>query len=280
MAIEKNPSGNPERIPWHPAFFQAVKMELEPYKGVLEFISEYQLTSEPLRIDLVIVIKEPGAVIDKNIAQAFKRVNILEYKSPEDYISVRDFFKVQGYAALYASLNGIDTEDMTVSLIETRYPGELFKYIAKNKRYTLAEDSPGIHRITGGLVDIQVIESGKLPLEENLWLKGLNRGLNAETASVILKAGERRNKDPDAAAYLYAVLLANAEILEEALKMDNTGETTLDEVLERMGIIAKWEAVGRTEGEQTAWEKFVLLMEQGYTVDQLKRMAPGGVDKR
>jgi hypothetical protein len=276
-----------EKIPWHPAFFQAVKMELEPYKGVLEFISEYQLTSEPLRIDAVIVVKEPGTVIDKNIARIFKRVNILEYKSPEDYISVRDFFKVQGYAALYASLNGIDTEDMTVSLIETRYPGELFKYIAKNKRYTLREDSPGIHRITGGLVDMQVIESGKLPLEENLWLKGLNRGLNAETASVILKAGERRNKDPDAAAYLYAVLLANAEILEEALKMDNTGETTLNEVLERMGLTAKWEdrgrakweAEGRTEGEQTAWEKFVLLMEQGYTVDQLKRMAPAS-DKR
>jgi hypothetical protein len=41
-------------------------MELEPYKGVLEFISEYQLTSEPLRIDLVIVVKEPGTVIERN----------------------------------------------------------------------------------------------------------------------------------------------------------------------------------------------------------------------
>jgi hypothetical protein len=290
MPTEKTPSDSPERIPWHPAFFQAVKLELEPYKGILEFISEYQLTSGPLRIDVVIVVKEPGAVIDKNIARIFKRVNILEYKSPEDYISVRDFFKVQGYAALYASLNNIDIEEMTVSLIAARYPAELFKYLAKNKRYTVTEESPGIYRIAGGLVDIQVIESGKLPLKENLWLKGLNKGLNAETASVILKEGERRNKDPDAAAYLYAVLLANAGILEEALKMDKTGETTLDEVLERMGLIAKWEAVGEARGEaigeargkaigeargkKTAWEKVVSLMKEGYTVDELERMAP------
>jgi hypothetical protein len=58
--------------------------------------------------------------------------------------------------------------------------------------------------------------------------------------------------------------------------MDKTGETTLDEVLERMGLIAKWEAIG----EKTAWEKFAAMLEEGYTVDQLKRMVPAGRDKR
>jgi hypothetical protein len=164
--------------------------------------------------------------------------------------------------------------DMTVGLVETRYPRELFKYIAEDEECTVTEDSPGIYRIRGGLVDIQVIESGKLPLEENLWLKGLNKGLSAETASIILKEGQKKDDDPDTAAYMYAVLLANAGILEEALKMDSTGETTLDEVLERMGLIAKWEAIGKAIGEKTAWEKVVSLMEQGYTADQLKRMAP------
>jgi hypothetical protein len=28
-----------EKIPWHPAFFQAMRLELEPYKDVLEFTS-------------------------------------------------------------------------------------------------------------------------------------------------------------------------------------------------------------------------------------------------
>jgi hypothetical protein len=81
------------------------------------------------------------------------------------------------------------------------------------------------------------------------------------------------------------VLLANAEILEEALKMGKTEKATLDEVLERMGLTAKWEdrgrakgeAIGEARGEKTAWEKVVSLMKQGYTVDDLKRMAPAGV---
>ncbi|MDR1231419.1 MAG: hypothetical protein LBK61_08465, partial [Spirochaetaceae bacterium] len=65
----------------------AMRLELEPYEGVLEFRTEHPLTSEPQIIDLVIILKEPGTVIDKNIARAFKPVNILEYKSPGDCVS-------------------------------------------------------------------------------------------------------------------------------------------------------------------------------------------------
>jgi predicted nicotinamide N-methyase len=56
-------------IPWHPAFVQAIKLELEPYQDALEFIAEYQLTSEPLEIDVVIIKKAPDLVIEKNIAR-------------------------------------------------------------------------------------------------------------------------------------------------------------------------------------------------------------------
>jgi hypothetical protein len=43
---------------------------------------------------------------------------------------------------------------------------------------------------------------------------------------------------------------------------------------------AKWEAQVRTEGAKTAWEEVVSLMKQGYTVEQLERMAPSGINKR
>jgi len=42
-----------ERIPWHPAFVEALQMELREYQDVLEFHPECQLNSEPLRIDCV-----------------------------------------------------------------------------------------------------------------------------------------------------------------------------------------------------------------------------------
>jgi transposase len=66
-------------IPWHPAFVQAIKLELEPYWDALEFIPEYPLTAEPLEIDVVIIKKAPDLVIEKNIARIFRKINILEY---------------------------------------------------------------------------------------------------------------------------------------------------------------------------------------------------------
>jgi hypothetical protein len=91
---------NADRIAWHPAFFEAIQLELEQYRDVLEFHSEYQLTSEPLRIDVLIIKKLKDIPIRKNIAAVFRQENLLEYKSPDDYLSVDDFYKVYGYACL------------------------------------------------------------------------------------------------------------------------------------------------------------------------------------
>ena len=98
---EQEPESPP--IIWHPAFIEAIKLELEEYKDVLEFRSEYQLTAEPLRIDCVIIKKPKDAVIKKNIAEIFRETNLLEYKSPDDYVSVADFYKVYSYACLLMS---------------------------------------------------------------------------------------------------------------------------------------------------------------------------------
>jgi hypothetical protein len=254
-----------------------MRLELEPYKIVLEFISEHQLTSEPQKIDLVIVKKAPGVVIDKNIARIFRNVNIVEYKSPEDTVSAWDFYKVRGYADQYAYQNKVNMRDMTITIVETRHPRELLKFFREDKECTVTEDSPGIHQIAGYRTGIQVIETKKLVPEENLWLKGLNRGLNAETAGSIIEAS-REKYGPDIAAYLHAVLLTNAKILEEAVKMGRSEEAKFYEVMKKAGF-AKWEAIGEARGEKTAWEKFVSLMKQGYTVEQLERMTPASDNK-
>ena len=57
-------------------------MELEEYGDDLSFISEYQLSAEPLRIDVVIVKKNGAVPVKKNIAAVFREINIMEYKSP------------------------------------------------------------------------------------------------------------------------------------------------------------------------------------------------------
>ncbi|WP_041611193.1 hypothetical protein [Treponema primitia] len=50
---KKNKSAR--KIHWHPAFFQAIQRELADYKDALEFKYEHQLTTEPLRIDVLLI---------------------------------------------------------------------------------------------------------------------------------------------------------------------------------------------------------------------------------
>ena len=49
------------------AFFEALQMELEEYSHDLQFISEYQLSTEPLRIDVVIRKKSRDVSIKKTL---------------------------------------------------------------------------------------------------------------------------------------------------------------------------------------------------------------------
>ena len=140
MVDKKKKTGNKtgiDPIPWHPAFIQALQLELKDYKDVLEFYPEYQLTSEPLRIDCVVIKKIKNVEIKKNIAKVFKTWNILEYKSPDDYTSVEDFYKVYAYACLYASFEKVPVNNLTVSFIGSRYPRELLNHLQVTRKYTV-----------------------------------------------------------------------------------------------------------------------------------------------
>jgi hypothetical protein len=153
----------------------------------------------------------PGLVVEKNTARIFKRINILEYKSPEDYFSVYDFYKVLSYTYLYAAPNKTDTRDMTVSIIETRHPRDLFTYFEEENRSVTAT-SPGVYVVGGYPVAVQVIESKKLPFEENLWLKGLSDDLSAAAGAI---PGESRKRTAETGAYIQVILSANKETIEE-----------------------------------------------------------------
>jgi hypothetical protein len=286
-------------IPWHPAFVQAIKLELEAYRDALEFITEYRLTSEPLEIDVVIVKKDPALIIEKNIARIFRQVNILEYKSPDDYFSVHDFYKVLSYAFLYAALNKMAVEGLTISIIETRYPRDLFTYLREEQHCEIIEQSPGIYQIIGYPIAIQVIESKKLPESENLWLKGLTKDLNAAAAGIILEESRKRGKGAEAelGAYLYALINANIKTMQEVLTMAAEG-LPFDKWMEETGLAAKWEAqgvaqgvaigeargvsqgvaqgvaIGDARGKKDGWEAAIELLKQGYTVEDLEQMNP------
>jgi hypothetical protein len=201
---------NTDKLHWHPAFLQAIQLELIDYRNSLEFKYEYQLASEPLRIDLLIIKNPKKLTIEKNIARIFKTDNILEYKSPDDYISVKDFFKVYAYANLYAAITpDVDLTDITITFVENRHPRKLLDYFVKTRNYQVEETSPGIYLISGDYIPIQIIESKKLSENENLWLKSLTNDLEVQTMDVILKKRTREIQEMFPGAYFELLLRAN-----------------------------------------------------------------------
>jgi len=237
------------RISWHPAFVEALQMELQAYRDDLEFFPEYPLTAEPLQIDCVVVKKAKDAVIRKNIAVIFREWNLLEYKSPGDYVSVADFYKVYGYACLYASFKRIPITSLTVTFVESRQPQKLLRHLRNERGYSVAENYPGIYTINGDVLPIQIIDSRQLPADENLWLKSLSDRLDTSALSRISEEVTRQGKAARIAAYVDVITRANTETMEEVIQM-RKGSKTLEQVLEEAGWLARWEARGEEIGQR------------------------------
>ena len=134
-------------IQWHPGFYGAAELELISNREELEFQQEYNLSKNPLQMDLLIIKKLADVQIENEIGRIFKKYNVVEYKSPEDGLTIDDYYKTMGYACLYKGLgervNQVPEEELTVSIFREAYPRELFEAFRKSGR-TPEERFPGI----------------------------------------------------------------------------------------------------------------------------------------
>ena len=63
---KKSSSDKAQKIQWHPAFYAAAELELKENIEELDLISEYHLSKEPIRIDLLIIKEENADKVMKN----------------------------------------------------------------------------------------------------------------------------------------------------------------------------------------------------------------------
>jgi hypothetical protein len=267
--MAQNSARDQTRTSWHPAFLEAMKLELDQYGDVLEYVPEYQLTKEPLRIDVVIVKKRKDVPITKNIAAIFRGDNIIEYKSPTDYISIEDFYKVYAYACLYVTMKprtAANITDLTVTFVGSRHPRKLTKHLEQVRGYVVEKSSPGVYSVKGDPIPMQIIDTRELPVEENLWLAQLDNRLDHAGARRIIRELDRQNKAEQMAAYIDAVCTANFEVMEEVSRMSDT-TMVYGKTLENAGyvtrkmILAKIE--GKTEGKEEEKVEIARKMKAG-----------------
>lgn len=166
-----------EMLQWHPAFFAGIQIELAADRENLIFENEHQLGTKPMGIDVLIIKKEKALPVKKNIGRIFRKYNVIEYKGPTDYLSIDDFYKAYGYTCFYKSdaltVDAIPIEELTMTLVCTKYPGKLFRHLGQKKRYSVRNVEDGIYYVEGNHIPIQIIVTSKLSEEENLWLRNL-----------------------------------------------------------------------------------------------------------
>ena len=215
-------------ISWHPGFYGAAELEFLSNKGDLEFQREYNLSKEPVRMDLLIIKKLSDARIENELGHIFKKFNVVEYKNPDDALTIDDYYKTVGYACLYKglgeSVDQIPADELTISIFRESCPREMFKAM-KKMGLEIEERYPGIYYISGkqALFDTQIIVTKQLEKETHRTLRVLSKHVQeedvrafVEKAGKMTEPGDRNNID----AVLQVSVSANREIYEAIRRCD------------------------------------------------------------
>jgi len=258
------------KIKFHYGFYGAIKLIYEAAKSSYVFLQEQQLGDEPVRLDMLIVRKDEKHVLTDPIGQFFRGHNILDYKSPDDALSINDFYKSQGYACIYKGIGNADEingTELTVSIFRHTYPREMFAALAREGRGTTSPH-PGIYHVTGPLtIPAQVVVTSQLPEGEYEALKVLTR--NANEADII-KFLENNRDNQDAADEISAILrvsIAANEALFQKLKEAGI----MVEAVARLFREELAEARGEGRAEGRAEERLIIrdrLIEGGISPQQ------------
>lgn len=226
----------PNKIQWHPAFYAAAELELHENIEQLELKTEYNLSKEPIRIDLLVINGDAkNAKIRNEIGHIMRKYNVIEYKSPEDNLTIDDFYKTIGYACLFKGygkiVNQIPTDELTVSIFRESYPRKMFLTI-RREGHKIEEKYHGIYYVHDLPFPVQIVVIKQLRSGEHKSLKVLSANAKKEDVKEFLKETEefcslRQKQNID--AVLQASVRANYDLYEEIRR-----ETTMCEALREL----------------------------------------------
>ena len=263
MTQDKERSSEKKLFQWHPANYAGLQIEFEDEKEYLSFEDEHQLGTKPMAIDILIIKNTEGYKVKKNIGRIFRKYNIIEYKSPDDYLSIDDFYKVYGYTCFYKadtpSVNQISVNELTITFISRKYPKKLLRHLELERGFAIQKIESGIYYIVGDAIPIQFIVANKLSQTENLWLKGLTNQLhNYELTAALTKDYYEHKQNTLYESVMDIIMRANKKQFEEA---NNMCEAMKEFIWEHYGDeIMKEKQASFTNGTQNGERKVNTLI--------------------
>ena len=237
-------------LQWHPAFYADIQIELEAEAGLLIFENEHQLGTKPKEIDVLIVKKEQEVPVRKNIGRIFRKYNIVEYKSPTDYLSIDDFYKVYGYACFYKAdtsrEDSIKIQDITITFVCHRYPRSLMRHLKEERGYQITGVEDGIYYIIGDKIPIQMILTKELSEKHNLWLKSLTDDLEgADTVRRLIEQYGEHTENKLYQSVMNLIVRATQDKFKEVKTMCEALEELMKDEMDAKKAEGKME--GKTE---------------------------------
>ena len=267
------------KIKWHPGFYGALEFELRQYRDELTFESEHELSKEPLSMDMLIIKKTSDVVIDNAIGRLFRRHNIVEYKSPDDELSIDELYKVIAYACMYKSLgsrvNEIDARQMSISIFRSGRPRKLFSTL-KELGCTATNVTAGIYYLSG-LVNIpmQIVVTSELGDEEGFYaLKIIRHKAREEDVRAFIREADAKD-----------VIKGDRENIDAVLQVSVSANLGLYEKLRREAAMCEaLRELMKDEIEKDIRERENKLIERGIeqgiakgTLETLKGLARDGL---
>ncbi|MBQ3645334.1 MAG: hypothetical protein II960_01915 [Synergistaceae bacterium] len=220
-----------------------MKVEYDLVRAPVTYEQEKELGEDPLRLDFLIIKKEANVELSDPIGKFFKRVNLFEYKSPEDGLTIDDFYKAQGYGLIYKGfdrkVNELPINEITLTLVRHSYPRDLIKLL-RETGFKIIETHSGIFEVEGKIsIPVQIVVSSKLPDGEYDGLKLLSKGATAEgIIDYVEKANlsENENIRENVKTVIGVCLSVNkklSEELKEAGKMNDIFKDTFGYLFEK-----------------------------------------------
>ena len=240
------------KIDYHHGFYAATHAEYHAFREVLDFLQEQELGVEPVCLDMLIIKHDGPNPLKDAIGKFFRKYNILEYKSPDDGLTIDDFYKVQAYACLYKSkgktVDEIPGDALTVSIFRHTYPRKMFAALERTGFQT-AETHPGVYHIVGPLtIPAQVIVTSLLPAGEYAAFKVLAKG--AEREDIIQFMAIRDEYNPEDVRAILRVSIAANEMIFQELEREGVMVGAFERVFHEELTAARDNgiSIGRNEG--------------------------------
>ena len=149
----------------------------------------------------------------------------MEYKSPEDYLSIDDFYKVYGYACFYKSdtkhVDEIKSNEITISLVCENSPEKLLKHLRQERQLDIMKVDKGIYYIEGEYFPIQLLLTSELSKESNFWVRNLTNNLKEHReVDELVTEYEKNWQNELYKAMMNIIIRANEALFEEVRDED------------------------------------------------------------